>query len=284
MELGQGSDTTMQLIVARELALPPESISVDSGDTATTPDAGTSGGSRVTYYVGNAAQDSAARLKAAVLSTASELLEQPSHQLELRNGRVALARPDDVPAPEVSLAQVARARDSAGLPLRFDGLFDPAPLIPESGDGALNPFPVYVSATHMAEVEVDLSGEVRVIRLVAAHDVGRAVFPLGLKGQIEGSVAMGLGFALKEEFRPGETLGFKQYRIPNTRDMPEVVTLLVEGVDPSAGLGAKGAAECALVPSAPAIANAIADATGARILHLPATPPRLRELVVQAKV
>ena len=198
---------------------------------------------------------------------------------------MALARDGDVPATQVSLAQMAQARVSAGLPLRFDGLFDPTPLIKESGDGALNPFPVYVSATHLAEVEVNInSGEVRVIRLVAAHDVGRAVFPLGLKGQIEGSVAMGLGFALKEEFRPGETVGFKQYRIPNTRDMPEVVTLLVEGVDPSADLGAKGAAECALVPSAPAIANAIADATGARIHHLPATPPRLKALLAQAEV
>jgi CO/xanthine dehydrogenase Mo-binding subunit len=137
----------------------------------------------------------------------------------------------------------------------------------------------------LAEVEVNIdSGEVRVIRVVAAHDVGRVVFPLGLKGQIEGSVAMGLGFALKEEFRPGETLGFKQYRIPNTRDMPEVVTLLVEGIDPSADLGAKGAAECALVPSAPAIANAIADATGIRIHDLPATPLRLKALLAQTRI
>ena len=86
---------------------------------------------------------------------------------------------------------------------------------------------------------------------------------------------MGLGYALKEEFRPGETRGFKEYRIPTAREVPEVVIHLVEMVDPSAGLGAKGAAECALVPVAPAIANAIADATGARIHDLPATPPRL---------
>jgi CO/xanthine dehydrogenase Mo-binding subunit len=86
---------------------------------------------------------------------------------------------------------------------------------------------------------------------------------------------MGLGYALKEDFRPGETLGFKEYRIPTAREVPEVVIHLVEMVDPSAGLGAKGAAECALVPVAPAIANAIADATGARIHDLPATPPRL---------
>ena len=164
--------------------------------------------------------------------------------------------------------------------LSFNGFFDASPLIHESPTGELNPFPVYVSATHLAEVEVDPErGVVRVIRVVAAHDVGRAVFPQGLKGQIEGAVAMGLGFALMEEFRPGETTGFKEYRIPTMRDVPEIVTLLVEMVDPSAGLGAKGAAECALVPVAPAIANAIADATGARVHHLPATPHRLLALM-----
>ena len=90
---------------------------------------------------------------------------------------------------------------------------------------------------------------------------------------------MGLGMALKEEYRPGETIGFKQYHIPTARELPEVVIKLVELVDPSAGLGAKGAAECALVPVAPAIANAIADATGARIHDLPASPQRLRALL-----
>ena len=90
---------------------------------------------------------------------------------------------------------------------------------------------------------------------------------------------MGMGFALKEEFLPGETTGFKQYRIPTSRETPEIVPLMVEMVDPSAGLGAKGAAECATVAVAPAIANAIADATGARIHHLPATPHRLLTLI-----
>jgi CO/xanthine dehydrogenase Mo-binding subunit len=284
MELGQGSDTAMQLIVAQELALPQESITVFSGDTASTPDAGTSGGSRVTYYVGNAVKDGAVRLKEAILSTASGMLEGPPEQLELRDGRVSLSRGAGAPALEVSLAEVAQARHSARLTLSFDGLFDAAPLISESQTGEPTPFPVFVSATHLAEVEVNLErGVVRVLRIVAAHDVGRAVFPLGLKGQIEGSVAMGVGYALKEEFVPGETVGFKEYPIVTTRDMPEVVTLLVEKVDPSAGLGAKGAAECALVPVAPAIANAIADATGARVHQLPATPSRLMALLSQAE-
>lgn len=93
---------------------------------------------------------------------------------------------------------------------------------------------------------------------------------------------MGIGFALKEEFRPGETTGFKQYRIPTTRDTPEVVPVMVEMVDPSGALGAKGVAECATVPVAPAIANAVADATGIRIHRLPATRDRLAALIGDA--
>ncbi|MDP6550406.1 MAG: molybdopterin-dependent oxidoreductase, partial [Dehalococcoidia bacterium] len=276
MDLGQGSDTVMQLIVARELGLPQESVSVVSGDTALTTDTGTSEGSRVTYYVGNAAWDGAVQLKEAILDTASGMLEGQPEELELRDGQVVLSRGGGTSPVAVSLAEVAQARSSAKLLTSFNGIFDASALIHPSTTGELDPFPVYVSATHMAEVEVDPErGLVRVLRIVAAHDVGRAVFPLGLKGQIEGSVAMGLGYALKEEFRPGETRGFKEYRIPTAREVPEVVIHLVEMVDPSAGLGAKGAAECALVPVAPAIANAIADATGARIHDLPATPPRL---------
>jgi CO/xanthine dehydrogenase Mo-binding subunit/aerobic-type carbon monoxide dehydrogenase small subunit (CoxS/CutS family) len=279
MELGQGSNTVMQLIVAQELGLSQQAVSVVSGDTAITTDSGTCGGSRVTYYVGNAAWDGVVQLKEAILSTASEMLEGPSEELELKDGQVTLSKGNGAPTVAVSLAQVAEARRSARLPLSFDGVFDAAPLIHESRTGEMNPFPVYVSATHLVEVEVNPRGEVRVLRIVAAHDVGRAVFPEGLKGQIEGAVAMGLGFALKEEFHRGETIGFKQYRIPTAREIPEIVIELVELVDPSAGLGAKGAAECALVPVAPAIANAIADATGARIHDLPAKPLRLRALL-----
>lgn len=280
MELGQGSDTAMKLIVERELDLPPDSVTVISGDTAITPDAGTSGGSRITYYVGNAAMDSAAKFREAVLSTASDLLEQPSEELELKDGQVILPNGSGNSPLAVSLSDVYRARLSASLPLRFEGVFDTASLVQDSPTGEPSPFPVYASATHMAEVEVDVErGSVRVLRVVAAHDVGRAIFPMGLKGQIEGSVAMGIGFALKEEFIPNETVGFKQYRIPVARETPEIITLLVEGVDPSAGLGAKGVAECALVAVAPAVTNAIADATGVRIQRLPATPARLLALL-----
>ena len=276
MDLGQGSDTAMRIIVAKEIGVSPDLISTTSGDTANTPDAGTAGGSRLTYYVGNAALESAIKLKEAALTTGSGLLEKPVDTLELREGNVVSANGVDIGAPKVSLGDVTRARRSAVLPLRFDGVFETPSLLHDAPTGEPCPFPVYVSATHLAEVEVDIDrGSLRVLRVVAVHDVGRVIYPQGLKGQIEGSVVMGMGFALKEEFRPGETVGFKQYRIPVTREVPEIVTLLVEIGDPSTGLGAKGAAESALVAVAPAITNAIADATGVRIHHLRATPSRL---------
>jgi CO/xanthine dehydrogenase Mo-binding subunit/aerobic-type carbon monoxide dehydrogenase small subunit (CoxS/CutS family) len=281
IDMGQGTDTALALIVSDELELPLESVLVVSGDTTRTPDSGPSTGSRVVYTEGNAVKEAAARLREAILLTASGLLEIRSENLELREGLVALRGPADASGTtrSLSLAEVARARLSAGLPLRFKGSFHPIP-VRDSLSGSPSLYLVHVSATHMAEVEVDtLKGTVRVLRVVAAHDVGRVIFPQGLKGQIEGAVSMGMGFALKEEFHPGVTTGFKQYRIPTLRETPEVVTLMVEKVDPSASLGAKGGAECATVAVAPAIANAIADATGIRIRHLPATPPRLVALI-----
>jgi CO/xanthine dehydrogenase Mo-binding subunit len=135
---------------------------------------------------------------------------------------------------------------------------------------------MYVTGTQMAEVEVDTStGDVRVLRVVAAHDVGRPAFLEGVVGQIEGGIAMGIGFALTEEFVPGETSGFKQYRIPRTRDVPEILTLLVGGDSNTGGppeLQLKGVAECSNMVAAPAIANAIAHATGQRVVQLPARP------------
>lgn len=279
IDMGQGTDTALGLIAARELSLPLDAVTVVSGDTDVTPDNGASSGSRVIYTDGNAVKDAAGQLRDAILSTASELLEKSYERLELRDGRVA-PRPETGDAGSgVSLAEVARARLAAGVPLRFKGEFHPARMR-DSLSGEPSPYLVHVSATHVAEVEVDTRrGTVRVLRVVAAHDVGRVVFPEGLKGQIEGAVSMGIGYALKEEFFPGRTTGFEQYRIPTARETPEIVTLFVEKVDPSASLGAKGAAECATVAVAPAIINAIGDATGRRIHHLPAKPDRVLALM-----
>jgi CO/xanthine dehydrogenase Mo-binding subunit len=267
MDLGQGSATAMGLIAADELGVAPERVTVVFGDTATCPDAGPSVGSRVTFFVGNAVRNAAADLREAILGTAGSLLARPVRELELRGGRVE-SRGDS--GGGVALAEIAGARAAAGLATTFDGYFDAdVPAYQVSAERG-EPYAMYVSGTQLAEVEVDTAtGAVRVLRVVAAHDVGRPVFLEGVVGQVEGGIAMGLGFALAEEFVPRETRGLKQYRIPRTRDMPEMTTILVGAAGDPPELEARGVAECSNMVAAPATANAIAHATGRRVRDLP---------------
>ena len=271
MDLGQGAATAMALIAAGELGQPLARVSAGSGDTATSPDAGPTVGSRVTFLVGNAVRAAAASLRGGILATASELLGRPADQLELCDGYV---RTLGEPEARVALSEVARARLAAKVPNTFEGYFDVELPAFDAGGELGEPYAMFVTGTQMAEVEVDTkSGDVRVLRMVAAHDVGKPVFEEGVVGQIEGGVAMGIGFALKEEFVPGETEGFKQYQIPRTRDVPEIVTILVRGAEEPPDLRAKGVGECSNMVTAPAITNAIAHATGHRVLRLPARLP-----------
>jgi CO/xanthine dehydrogenase Mo-binding subunit len=266
MDLGQGSATVMATLAAEELGLAPAQVAVVLGDTAAGPDAGPTVGSRITFFVGNAVRIAADRLRDAALETASGILGRPSVELELRDGRV-VARGAGGGVP---LAEIAEVRAAARLPTAFEGCFDadvPAYQVsPERGE----PYALYVSGTQLAEVEVDTAtGAVRVLRVVAAHDVGRPVFPEGVVGQVEGGIAMGIGFALTEEFVPGVTRGFTDYRIPRTRDMPEMITILVGDDAEPAALQLRGVAECSNMVVAPAIASAIARATGQRVTDLP---------------
>jgi CO/xanthine dehydrogenase Mo-binding subunit/aerobic-type carbon monoxide dehydrogenase small subunit (CoxS/CutS family) len=271
MDLGQGSATAMALVAAGVLDQPLARVAAGSGDTSTSPDAGPTVGSRVTFIVGNAVRAAAESLREGILATASELLRESADGLELCDGYVQVRRH---PETRVALSDVAGARRDAGLANTFDGYYDPElPAFDASGDLG-EPYAMFVTGTQMAEVEVDTrSGEIRVLRMVAAHDVGRPVFAEGVVGQVEGGVAMGIGFALKEEFLPGETTGFKQYRIPRTRDVPEIVTILVGEAREPRELEMKGVGECSNMVTAPAITNAIAGATGYRVVSLPARLP-----------
>lgn len=267
-DLGQGTATAMGLIAARELGVPLERVTVHLGDTATCPDAGPAVGSRVTFFVGNAVENAAVSLRGAILRTASGLLDRPMAELELCDGHVRTRGDQE---GRVSLAEIARARARANQANTFEGSFDADVPAYQVSAGLGEPYAMYVTGTQMAEVEVDTkSGAVRVLRVVAAHDVGRPVFVDGVIGQVEGGIAMGVGFALMEDFVPGETRGFKQYRVPRTRDVPEVVAILVGGTGDPPELQAKGVAECSNMAVAPAITNAIAHATGQRVLQLPA--------------
>ncbi len=136
----------------------------------------------------------------------------------------------------------------------------------------------------MAEVEVDTElGTVKVRKIVAAHDVGRAINPTQVEGQIHGGIAQGLGMALMEEYVPGKSENLHDYLIPTFGDVPEIETIIVEDPDPLGPYGAKGIGEPALIPTAPAILGAIHHATGVRVRRLPATPDRLRKAILEAR-
>jgi CO/xanthine dehydrogenase Mo-binding subunit len=146
------------------------------------------------------------------------------------------------------------------------------------------PYAVFGYGAQMAEIEVDVRlGTVRVVHIHAAHDLGRVINPLLATGQIEGGIAQGLGLALMEEFIPGRTENLHDYLIPSSGDMPQITTHLIEKPDPIGPMGAKGLGEHVLIPTAPAILNAIRHACGAEITQLPALPHRVLAAIKKAE-
>jgi len=279
-DIGQGSSTVLKQIAAETLGLDTGALNLVTADTGLTTNAGATSASRQTYISGNAVMDAAAKLVDVLLTEAVNRLKLPKSELMLENGFVrAVGSPDQ----KVSFRQLADRIRKKGLPLSWSGYFDPetVPLDPETGRGV--PYATYAFAAQLALVSVDtLTGETSVNKIVAAHDVGRAIHPENVIGQICGGVAMGLGFALMEEFIPGSTLSLKDYHIPTCADIPEIIPIIVESPEPSGPFGAKGVGEPALIPTAPAILNAIADALDRRITSLPASLERVLETCIKA--
>jgi CO/xanthine dehydrogenase Mo-binding subunit len=148
-------------------------------------------------------------------------------------------------------------------------------------DGQGSPYAAYGFGAHLALVDVDPRlGTVKVLNIVAAHDVGRAINPTLIEGQIEGGIAQGLGMALMEEFTPGTGENLHDYLIPTIGDVPYIESILIEDAAPQGPFGAKGIGEQALIPTAPAILNAIHDAVGIRLPKVPATPDRIRSAIL----
>ncbi len=273
-DIGQGSDTVLLQMASESLGVPIEEIFLVRADTSLTTDAGATSASRQTYISGNAVLDAIKNVKNEILREAGRLLDESDKELFIENGEVKHVRKGCISIP---IAEIAKR---CGKTLRGEGYFDPetTKLDPKTGQGS--PYATYAFATHLAEVEVDtVTGRVKVERIVACHDIGRAINPRNVIGQIMGGVAMGLGMALMEEYVPGKTVSFVNYLIPTSKDVPEVVPILVEDPEPSGPFGAKGVGEPALIPTAPAILNAVADAIGERIYDLPASLERVLEAV-----
>jgi CO/xanthine dehydrogenase Mo-binding subunit len=296
-DYGQGTTTAIAQLAAESLGLPRDSLRVVNADTALTPDSGIQGASRSTYWVGGAVSAAGRSLRAQIVRVASEMLDRHPDTLSLSPGLVLAADEDcessrDLRASgkaiSVSLAEVAAEMERMGLPRKVMGSFAPdypgpaGSLGPATDTSRLQPFflPFFVSGAHVAEVEVQVeTGDVRVLRIVAAHDVGRVINPLGARGQVEGAILMGLGSALMEEYLPGVTTGLSDYYLPTVQSMPEIEVILVEIASRWGPLGAKGLGEGAILPVAPAILNGIYHATGARIRELPATAERVLKAI-----
>jgi len=278
-DIGQGSDTVLLQIASEAIGVSLKEILLIRADTAVTTDAGATSASRQTYISGNAIVNAIKNLKEEAIKEASRILGVDGKDLYFEDGEI---KQRSNPSVSISIKEVVK---KCGKVLRGEGSFDPETtrLDPETGQGA--PYATYAFATHLAEVEVDTeTGKVKVNRVIASHDVGKAIHPKNVIGQIMGGVAMGTGFALMEEFVPGETTSFVNYLIPTSKDVPEVIPIIVEDEEPTGPFGAKGVGEPALIPSAPAILNAIADAIGQRIYHLPANLERVLEAIQKSKL
>lgn len=277
-DVGQGSTTALAQIAAEELGIPYDSITMVTADTERTPFDLGSVASRVTYIVGNAVKRAAAGAKQGLLEAAEDMLEASIDDLVIEEGRVYVRGSPDRSVPVSEVAQAAMM--VKGRPPMGEGSYNPTTtfLDPETGEG--QPYEEYVYATQIAEVEVDTeTGEVEVLRIVAAHDCGKAINPMLLEGQLEGGVAMGLGYALYEEMvvegGAVQNPQFTDYVLPTALDVPDIEIAIVEKPAPKGPFGAKGVAEASLLPTAPAIINAIYDAVGVRIRELPATPEKI---------
>lgn len=279
-DIGQGCQTVFAQIVSEELGVSYEDVEVAPVDTDLSPIAFGSFSDRVTILGGNAVQLAARRAREAVLDAAAEILEARIEDLEIIEGAIQVK---GSPGKSISLRDVAWIQAvKFGRPISATGEFDPDAVLPDPVTKYGNLAAAYTFATQVAEVEVDIrTGEVRLVKFTCAHDLGRAINRMAAEGQIEGALAQGIGYALSEQIilHNGRVANANllDYKLSTCLDMPITSVILVESNDPVGPFGAKGVAEPGLVPTAPAIANAIYDAIGVRIYELPITPERIIE-------
>ena len=252
-----------------------ERVLVRTRDTEGAPDGGWTCASRQTYNTGNAVLSAVRLLTQSACSAAAEMLGSSPYDLYVEDGEVRSAVD---PGARVSFVELYEA----GHVRRHYGSY--AAEVCELDDDCQGvPYETYTFGSQLAEIEVDLAtGRVTVDHVTVAHDVGTIVNPLAVEGQLEGGVVMGVGFALKERFVPGKTTDFSRYRIPRNRETPGIEVVALNTPHEHGPFGAAGAGECAQMPTAPAITNAIFDACGVRVRDLPVTPVELRSLLEHA--
>lgn len=279
-EIGEGILTVLAQIAAEELGVRPQDVTIGDNDTARSPEAAHAGATRQTYMIGNSVAVACREARTKLVKVIADhwdvdeaLIRAAAGEIwaEGTNHRIAMGEAVHICKQRgvVPLGSGSFGTDTTGL--------DPT-------DGAGRPWQAYVFGCQVAEVEVDtITGEVQVLGVWAAHDVGRAVNPRGVEAQIEGGIVQALGQGLMEDYRTREgrttTPNLAKYILPTSLDVPRVTSVIVEDPDPIGPLGVKGIGEPALIPTIPAIMNAIYDAVGVRITSLPATPEKVLEAI-----
>jgi len=291
-EIGQGCDSVVAYIAAEELGVPVDHVRVMRGDTDFVPVDLGAYSSRVTFMLGNACIDAARRLRGQVQAAVAEAWECTADQVDLVAGK---AMDTQDPARTLPIAEAFNLAEAKFGTLGATGSYNtPKDVHGDYRGGTIGASPAYSFTAHVAEVEVDVdTGMVKVEKIWVAHDCGKALNPVLVEGQMEGSAYMGFGEALMEEqvFKSADhgRLGLHNapslldYRIPTSLDTPELEAFIVESNDPEGPYGAKEAGEGPLHPSIPAIANAIYDAIGVRMDRLPFSPPNVWRRIEEAR-
>ena len=282
-EIGEGILTVLAQIAAHEMGVKPSEVVIGDNDTARAPEASHAGASRQTYMIGNVVALASREARSKLVAVMAQVWDVEADTIRTGNGecwaqgtnhRISMGEAVDTCKKRgvVPVGSASFGTDTTGL--------DPV-------DGSGKPWQAYVFGCQVAEVEVDtVTGEVQVLGIWAAHDVGRAVNPKGVEGQIEGGIVQALGQGLMEDYRLKDgytsTSGFAKYILPTSLDVPQVTSIIVEDPDPIGPLGVKGIGEPTMIPTIPAIMNAIYDAVGIRITALPATPEKVL-MAIRAK-
>ena len=279
-EMGQGAQTVIAQMAAESLGLPLERIKILPTDTGMVPDSGPTVASRTTVFSGNATLDALQQIKNKLREQAAEILAISPEKVTFRDEQVLGGE------KKISFEQLIQACYQRNVNLAADGWFVSPPCSFDEQTGQGNAYYVYGYGTQFAEVEVDLdTGQVQVLRVTAAHDVGKAINPQGVSGQVEGGVVQGVGYALLEDFiiENGQiqTPNLATYTIPTSLDIPQVEVIIVEAVSKDGPFGAKGVGEQPIIPTAAAVANAIYHATGIRVRRLPIGPEILRRAILK---
>lgn len=281
-EIGEGILTVLAQIAAEEIGVRPEDVVIGDNDTARAPEAAHAGATRQTYMIGNSVAMACREAKGRFVAAVADMWNVEPEKIQTGNGFVWAVETNFRESMAEAVEHVEKRGvvpvGSANFTAHHTGLS------PVDGSGA--PWQAYVFGCQVAEVEVDtLTGEVQVLGVWAAHDVGRAVNPRGVEGQIEGEIVQALGQGLMEDYKLAQghttTPSFAKYVLPTSLDVPHVTSIIVEDRDPIGPLGVKGIGEPAMVPTIPAVMNAIYDAIGIRITSLPASPERILEALAK---